>query len=401
MKIRSITTFIHPERVTDYTLQNLVEKIDKLACQFSSAGWEIQSRRLATVPFGMYTSPSNTVKTVSALELKAIDLGFDYLSIGPARIMQLEEFGVIADILTATKNVFTSGIMTHIHKGISVDAVRACAEVITKIAPLSPDGFANLRFCAMSGVGPYPPFFPAAYGYGSQPAFSLAIECADAAVQAFANAPTVAEGKASLLSELNDAAAVLQELIRAANPQWEIPFQGFDFSLAPFPADWCSLAGAMEKLGVPRIGMMGSLSAAAILAETLDRGAWRNVGFNGLMLPVLEDSLLAKRSMANSYRFSDLVMYLQVCGTGLDTVPLPGDTSAEAIAALLMDVASLSLRLKKPLTARLMPVPGLKAGDMTGFDFAFFENGKILDFPAAALTNVFERSKWIEIASRN
>ena len=400
MKIRSITTFIHPEKVTDYTLQNLVEKIDKLARQFTSAGWEIQSRRLATVPFGQYTNPGNILEKVTALERKAIDLGFDYLSIGPARIMQLDEFSAIPDILAATKNVFASGIMTHINKGISVDAVRACAEVITKVAPLTVDGFANLRFCAMSGVEPFTPFFPAAYGYGAQPAFSLAMECADAAVQAFSSATTVAEGKANLLRELNDAAAVLQELIRKANLQWEIPFQGFDFSLAPFPEDWCSLAGAMEKLCVPRIGMMGSLSAAAILAETLDRGAWRHVGFNGLMLPVLEDSVLAQRSQENSYTVSDLLMYSAVCGTGLDTVPLPGDICVEKLSALLMDVASLSLRLKKPLTARLMPVPGLKAGDMTEFDFAFFENGKILDFQADALTNALKRSKWIEIASR-
>jgi len=89
-----------------------------------------------------------------------------------------------------------------------------------------------------------------------------------------------------------------------------------------------------------------------------------------------------------------------VCGTGLDTVPLPGNVSKDAIAALLMDVAALSLRLHKPLTARLMPVPGLKAGEMTGYDFEFFKNGKTLDYPAEKLGKAFSKSRWVEIASR-
>jgi len=156
----------------------------------------------------------------------------------------------------------------------------------------------------------------------------------------------------------------------------------------------------METLGVDRIGMMGSLSAAAILAETLDRGKWLKVGFNGLMLPVLEDSVLAARSVEGSFSIKDLLMYSAVCGTGLDTVPLPGDITVDEIEPLLMDIAALSLRLNKPLTARLMPIPNLKSGEMTQFDFDFFKNGKILDFPASQLGKALSTSEWIEIRSR-
>ncbi len=401
MKIRSITCFLNPENITDYTLENLTRKIGKLALAFKNAGWEIQSKRMATVPFGMYTNHENAVKKITDLEKKSRTLGFDYLSVGPARLTHPEEYLRIPDILSATENVFTTGMMTHTHRGISTASVRACAEIITKIAPITEDGFTNLRFCAMSGVSPLTPFFPAAYSYGPRPAFSFAIECADAAVDAFKMAKSVAQGKANLLEALNSAASELQTIIDEAHLQWEMPFKGFDFSLAPFPEDWCSLAGAIEQLGVAKIGLMGSLSVAAILAETLDRGAWRRVGFNGLMLPVLEDSILAQRSMEGTYSVKDLLMLSAVCGTGLDTVPLPGDTSAEAIAALLMDVASLSLRLKKPLTARLMPVPGMKAGEMTDYDFTFFRNGKILDFPAEKLSGALAGSEWVEIRSRS
>jgi hypothetical protein len=93
-------------------------------------------------------------------------------------------------------------------------------------------------------------------------------------------------------------------------------------------------------------------------------------------------------------------MVSAVCGTGLDTVPLPGDISPEQIEPLLMDIASLSLRLNKPLTARLMPVPGLKAGSMTTYDFEFFKNGKVMDYPAGKIGGSMAGSKWLDIKKR-
>jgi len=111
------------------------------------------------------------------------------------------------------------------------------------------------------------------------------------------------------------------------------------------------------------------------------------------MLPVLEDSVLAARSVEGSFSIKDLLMYSAVCGTGLDTVPLPGDITVDEIEPLLMDIAALSLRLNKPLTARLMPIPNLKSGEMTQFDFDFFKNGKILDFPAVGSN--FKGSKFL------
>ena len=124
-------------------------------------------------------------------------------------------------------------------------------------------------------------------------------------------------------------------------------------------------------------------------------------GFNGLMFPVLEDSILAARSVEGNFSIKDLLMYSAVCGTGLDTIPLPGDITVDEIEPLLMDIAALSLRLNKPLTARLMPVPGLKSGEMTQFDFDFFKNGKILDFPASRLCKALSTSEWIEIRGRH
>jgi uncharacterized protein (UPF0210 family) len=59
-------------------------------------------------------------------------------------------------------------------------------------------------------------------------------------------------------------------------------------------------------------------------------------------------------------------------------VPIPGDSTEDEIAAVLFDVAALSVRLGKPLTARLMPIPGKKARDKTNFEFDFFAQSRVL-----------------------
>jgi uncharacterized protein (UPF0210 family) len=117
----------------------------------------------------------------------------------------------------------------------------------------------------------------------------------------------------------------------------------------------------------------------------LDQADFPRAGFNGLMLPLLEDSALAARAAQGVLSVKDLLLYSTVCGTGLDTIPLPGDTTQEQLYALLLDLAALSTRLDKPLTARLMPIPGKKAGDPTNFDFPYFANSRVLALEADPL----------------
>ncbi len=401
MRIRSITTFCSPlDPGFDKTLNHLAELAQDYRERCALSGWETQTTRLATSPFWHYVDRHNAVRDIIRLEQRSQEAGFNYLSIGPARLSALWSYDIIPEILSSTENVFCSAFLAHPHTGISMDAIKGCAQIIQSSANITPDGFANLRFCAMSHVQPFTPFFPAAYSYGRSPAFAVAVESADAAVSAFAEARDIQHGRQRLLDTLNSGGAQLTaDALHTAN-KFGVLFKGIDFSLAPFPQDWCSIGKALESLGVPQLGYMGSLSSAAILAEILERGSWQRVGFNGLMMPVLEDSVLAERSASGHFTIKDLLMYSAVCGTGLDTVPLPGDTSAEKIEALLLDIAALSLRLKKPLTARLMPVPALKSGEMTRFDFDFFQNSRVMDFPAGKMEGLFLTSDRVEIRNR-
>ena len=126
-------------------------------------------------------------------------------------------------------------------------------------------------------------------------------------------------------------------------------------------------------------GGNSTLFATAFTTRVLREAAYHKCGFNGLMFPVLEDRTMAQRSEEGLYSLDSLLLYSAVCGTGLDTVPLPGDVGTDELAAILLDVAALAVVADKPLTARLMPIPGKKAGEVTDFDFPYFANGRILD----------------------
>jgi uncharacterized protein (UPF0210 family) len=95
------------------------------------------------------------------------------------------------------------------------------------------------------------------------------------------------------------------------------------------------------------------------------------------MLPVLEDTRLAQRWSEGRISIDALLSYSAVCGTGLDTVPLPGDISAEQLSLIIGDMASLAFKWHKPLSARLLPVLGKGWGEMTEFDDPFLVNTKL------------------------
>ncbi len=400
MKIRSITYFFNPCWPLDASKLRAADDFLRAAkSAYQNAGYEVQTTRLATPSFTRILGESHLDETPAlAFQLaSAMDsMDVEYASLGPALPEMPRSYAIIPEAIAASENIFFSGEIASAEKGISMAAVKACADVIVRAALLSPDGFANLRFTALANVPAGGPFFPAAYHDGDEPAFALALEAADLAVDGFGGRWTVDSGRKKLIAELEKHGRELTRVAESLNRG----FLGLDFSLAPFPDDAISLGGAMENLGVPKVGLHGSLASAAILAEAIDRADFPHTGFNGMMMPVLEDSILAKRAAEGTLTVKDLLLYSAVCGTGLDTVPLAGDVTKEQISALLLDIAALALRLSKPLTARLMPIPGKQAGDKSEFDFAFFANSRVMSLESAGLNHPFAGDEIIKIQSR-
>ena len=384
MKIRSITYFCNPEYpLKENVLREAGNFLSKAKSMYEAAGYEVQTVRVATVSFSKLLGekhidelPKYAEQFTQAMKQN----GVVYAALGPALPELPRSYRVIPEAIAASDGVFFSGVMADAQT-IHMAQVKACAEIIVKSATLEPNGFANLNFTALANVGPNAPFFPGAYHTAEKPAFGIAVECADLAVDAFAHAKSIDEGRQWLVSEMTKHG---QAISKIAN-ELQVEFKGIDFSLAPFPDDAHSLGKAVENMGVPKIGLHGSLAAAAILTDAIERADFPHIGFNGFMQPVLEDSILAKRAAEGVLTVKDALLYSAVCGTGLDTVPLAGDVTTDELTPLLLDLCALALRLNKPLTARLMPVPGKKAGDATTFDFAFFANGRVMALESSPL----------------
>jgi uncharacterized protein (UPF0210 family) len=404
MKIRSITCFYTPNQPdAAEQLTRLASFSRQLQTAAEAAGIEVQSRRLATPSFTSYThgkSQNEIILTVQGLKAQAKAHGFTYLSVGPALPNDPASFELIPALIAATKDVFVTGIISDSEQFYPA-AIQAAAKVITRAASITPDGFANLRFSALANVPAGAPFFPAAYhAANSSPAFSLAIECADAVVSTFKGQTSLSAARAQMLSAMNGFAAQIESLISSIQPDG-IQFLGFDFSPAPYPEDSCSLGGGVEAVMSASIGPVGSLAAAAVIADTLDQGAWLHAGFNGLMLPVLEDSILALRAAEGVLSVKDLLLYSTVCGTGLDTVPLAGNVNEPELAALLFDIAALSVRLGKSLTARLMPIPGKQAGEVTEFNFSYFANSRAMPLQGQPVATPLNGSEPVPLAPKH
>ncbi len=260
--------------------------------------------------------------------------------------------------------------------GINLENTLESAKAIKRISQETEDGYGNFRFCAWANCQPGIPFFPTSYHQGDT-AFAIGLECCDLVTEAFSQADNIqtAEKKLQILleTELNKIAAIAEVI----SDKFAIAYQGIDTSLAPSLDRNNSIAFAYEKLMNGKFGQPGTLAISGMLTRVLKNVSVKICGYSGLMLPVCEDMGLAARVNEQTYDLTNLLLYSAVCGCGLDTVPIPGDISIEKIAAILIDLATLAIKLDKPLSARLFPIPDKKAGEMTKFNSPYLVDCQI------------------------
>ncbi len=369
MDIRSVTLFCEP----DFPAAQLADFFTAVRTAFT---YPLQSTRLALPPFPDWWPADGDARQLAQKWQAA---GASYISLGPVLLRhEARWIDQIPALLAATDVLFASVEIADTQGQIDTARCQQAARLIKTVSQILPNGFGNLYLTALANCPPGSPFFPVAYHQGGPAHFAIAVESADIALQAIQSASTLGEARQNLIEAIETAAFRLSLTAQELANTYQIPFSGIDFSLAPFPTDDKSLGGALEALGLPYLGGAGSLFAAGFVTEAIARANFPGCGFSGLMLPVLEDAVLARRAAEGVLTVSDLLSYSAVCGVGLDTIPLPGEVSVGALTAVLLDVAMLASRLNKPLTARLMPLPGLAAGDPVTFDFPYFADSRVM-----------------------
>ena len=353
----------------------------------------LQTRRVALTPFpDWWDEATAAAPQAAAVAARWRAAGADYVSLGPVQLRHDAAYlRLLPDVLGVEGAVFASAEVAAGDGTIDVGRCAAIAGVVRAASAIEENGFGNLYFAALANCPPGAPFFPVAYHGGGPPQFALAVEAADLAVTAFTEAASLPEARRNLVDAIEREASALSRSAERLAADHAITFHGIDFSLAPFPTEEKSLAGAMERLGLPWVGAAGTLFAAAFIADAIGRADFPRCGFSGLMLPVLEDSVLAARAGAGQVSVNDLLSLAAVCGVGLDTIPLPGDVSEESVHGILLDVAALAVRLDKPLTARLMPLPGLAAGDPTRFDFPYFADSRVMAVAGSGVSRLLRQ----------
>ncbi len=385
--VRTITLGLeeaHPLKATRIT--QAASTLQQARQRFSDVGYEVQTMRLSTRPvFDDLAdwSASQIVSYAQQLQHMLDEVGLSYCSLGPAQAAHpdfpLTHIELIPDVLVSTNALSLTVQLADREHGVREAAALPIARVMKRLAHETAEGFGNFNFAMLACVGPGSPFFPAAYHSG--PA-NLALGLQGAGIvrgvaQAWQETSQTEPLALAQISEqvknaLEEQAGPVVELGRVLAGEYQMQFGGIDLSPAPIGED--SIVTAIESFGYGLLGTSGTVALAAALTRALKSTNLPTCGYCGLMLPVLEDATLGQRWAEGRVSTHELLLYSTVCGTGLDTIPLAGDTSETEIAHLLLDVATLAWRLNKPLSARLFPVPGKRAGESTSFTSPYLTN---------------------------
>jgi hypothetical protein len=157
-----------------------------------------------------------------------------------------------------------------------------------------------------------------------------------------------------------------------------VQFGIVDLSLAPTPKVGDSIGEILQTMGIERIGAPGSTAAIAMLNDAVKKGgafASSSVGgLSGAFIPVMEDATLAQAAAEGTLSLDKLEAMTSVCSVGLDMVAIPGDTPGETIAGLIADEMAIGVINNKTTAARIIPVPGKRAGELVSFGGLFGES---------------------------
>ena len=406
-----------PERLCRSIYERIVETAAQLSrtCSTVSAryGVPIVNRRLAVTPIARIAAGhgiETMIEVARTLDRAAASVGVDLIGGYSALVhggMTDSARNLMESLpaaLAATQRVCASVNVATTRTGINMEAVAILGRKLREIAEATAaqDGFGCAKLVIFANAPEDNPFMAGAF---------LGEASSDAVVHIGVSGPGVVKRALERLLEtqpecrLNDIAETIKstafrvtrvgELIgREVAARLGVSFGIVDLSLAPTPQVNDSIGEILTLMGLDGIGAPGSTAAVAMLNDAVKKGglfASSSVGgLSGAFVPVMEDAVLAAAAQSGHLTLEKLEAMTSVCSVGLDMVPLPGDTDAETLAALIADEMAIGVFNNKTTAARLIPVPAKQAGDRVSFGGLFGES-VILPVHAAGLSGRFVR----------
>jgi uncharacterized protein (UPF0210 family) len=406
------------DRFRDNIRRRILEKAGRLVSACDSIGdtygIPVVNKRISVSPIavaGACFSADQLVHIARTLNDAAAEVRVDFIG----GFTALVEKGIargdralieaIPPALTETERLCASVNVASTRAGINMDAVMLMGKTIREAARLTADrdGLACAKLCVFANIPEDIPFMAGAYlGIGEADAvINVGVSgpgvVKKAIDRALASDPSLNLGQISeIIKRTAYKVTRVGELIgREVAQKLGIRFGVVDLSLAPTPNVGDSVGEIFQSLGLDSIGVPGSTAALAMLNDAVKKGgafASSHVGgLSGAFIPVSEDLNIGEAAGKGFLSLEKLEALTCVCSVGLDMVAIPGDTSAETIAAVIADEMAIGVINKKTTAARLIPVPGKQAGDR-----AFF-GGLLGEAPIIPVNNGTRPNRFIRL----
>jgi uncharacterized protein (UPF0210 family) len=384
-KVRAITAFVRLDRETyQKQIADALAVLRKAKTGFEAAGYEVETIRVTTQPLAQLVAGMSEDQALAFLaQLDELSVKENFLpNVGPGMLHESDDpatMHLLERALSTLPSIEASTIIAD-DVGIHWKTLHRTAELVKYVSEHSPRSQGTFNFTATAMLKPLSPFFPGSYHTGPGRQFAIGFEGANVVRDVFVkdkgNANrAIADLTAALARHTSVADSIGKKTARETG--WT--YVGVDPT--PAPLGDVSIGAAIEAFTGVRFGSSGTLTAARIITTAVKAVPQKQIGYSGLMLPVMEDKLLAQRWAESTYNIDSLLAYSAVCGTGMDTIPLPGEISVDQLERIFADVASLATKWNKPLSARLQPVPNKKAGDQTDFQDPYLFNTTLHPLP--------------------
>jgi hypothetical protein len=419
------------KRFTDKIYDRIAGKAERLVALCNLAeekyGIPVVNKRVSVSPIAVAAAPFSSdqmVAVAQTLDRAAAAVQVDFIGGFSALVEKGIASGdralidALPQALATTQRVCASINVASTRAGINMDAILLMGRQIKAAAALSAehDGLACAKLCVFANIPQDIPFMAGAY---------LGVGEADAVINVGVSGPGVVKKAIDRalaenphldlrrISELIKRTAYkvtrAGELIgRDVAEALGVAFGVVDLSLAPTPNVGDSVGEIFQSLGLRGIGVPGSTAALALLNDAVKKGgafASSNVGgLSGAFIPVSEDLNISEAAKNGLLSIEKLEALTSVCSVGLDMVAIPGDTTAETLSGIIADEMAIGVINRKTTAARLIPVPGKKAGEHAYFggllgesiimavnnaqgDNLFVRRGGLIPSPIQSLTN--------------
>lgn len=384
--------------------KNIKEKIRKKASRLVSScnkleqkyGVPIVNKRIAVTPISLIAASHSSEQMFDiAMTMDEVckEIGIDLIGgysalvhkgikLGDQKLMES-----IPSVLSQTERVCSSINVASTKAGINMEAIMQLGNIIKETAYLSRErhGFACAKLVVFANMPEDNPFMAGAYMGVGEPDCVINVGVSgpgvvkSAIADAIKNNPNIdLGGLAEVIKKTSFKVTRVGELIgREIAKQLNVSFGIVDLSLAPTPKIGDSVGEIIETLGLGAVGAPGTTAALAMLNDAVKKGglfASSSVGgLSGAFIPVSEDIVMSESVRKGTLSLEKLEAMTSVCSVGLDMIALPGDTSAETISAIIADEMAIGVINNKTTATRLIPVPGMKAGDKAVFGGLFGE----------------------------